>query len=367
MKSMRRIGLPLLAVLALAGCDMDLTDPNNPTEDLAVTTPSGIRQVAIGLQATYSNQLVDPVYTVGLVTDELGAAEATFDSFKKAELGDEVLASEGPSTNTWSAMYGVIRVADVLIDNADNVGFGPGYVSGLLALAKFYKGLAFGQLAQIYPAAPIDVGPDNTSPTFVDRDQVLATAISLLQEAQGHLQSAPPPAEFGEQVLADGFDLENTVNAMLARFALMDEDYALALSAANLVDLNVLSEFEFSTSDSNPLWGMWYASGNAYQLRTPDAWRDAAESGDQRIDYWTAPADIAGANQPLDEVARYMDQTDTYPAYLPDEMRLIRATRWPRSTRCGRSARRRWTSPWRACPPSRPETCPRSRTCWTRS
>lgn len=325
MKSMRRWGLPLLAVLALAGCDMDLTDPNNPTEELAVTTPMGIRQVAIGLQATYSNQLVDPVYTVGLVTDELGAAEATFESFQKADAGEEITGSDGPSTNAWSGMYSVIRVADVLIENADNVGFGDAYVSGLLAVAKFYKGLAFGQLAQIYPAAPIDVGPDNPSPVFADRDQVLAEALALLQEARDHLQSAPPPPEFADQVLADAFDLENSVNAMIARFALMDEDYTLALSAANAVDLAVLSEFEFSTSDSNPLWGMWYASGNAFQLRTPDAWRAGAEAGDQRVDYWTMEADIAGAVQPLDEVARYMDQSDTYPVYLPDEMRLIRA------------------------------------------
>ncbi len=326
MYNKRFLGLPLLAALALAACDMDVTDPNNPTEVEAVSTAPGIRQVAVGLQADYSNAFVDPVYTVGLVTDELGAGFATFDGFQRADRGDEILYNEGASTNTWSSMYRVIRVADVLIDNAGNVGFGPGYTAGLLALGKFYKGLAFGQIYQIYPSAPIQVGPNVPHPQFESRDQVVATALGLLEEARQHLISNPPPGEFFNQVIAPGFDLQNSIDAMIARFALMSEDYDLAMAAAGRVNLGVFSEFRFGALDANPLWNMWYNSGNAFQLRARQDLRMDAQPGDQRVEYWVAPDTLPGAVRPeLDHVARYMDRTDSYPVYLPGEMRLIMA------------------------------------------
>jgi starch-binding outer membrane protein, SusD/RagB family len=317
--------LPLVAGLTLAGCDMDLIDPNNPTQSAAVATAASMRQVAIGLQADYSNAFVDPVYTVGLVTDELGAGFATFEGFQKADRGDEVLPSEGVSTNTWASMYRTIRVADVLIDNAGNVSFGPGFTSGMLALGKFYKGLAFGQLYQIYPTAPVNVGPTIPHPTFATREQVLATALGLLEEARQHLIAAPAPAEFRTQVLAPGFNLENSIDAMIARFALMGEDYPLAAAAAGRVDMAAFSEFRFSTADVNPLWNMWYNSGNAFQLRARQDFRFDAEPGDGRVEFWVAPDTLPGAVRPQLDHVRYSAATVPYPVYLPGEMLLIRA------------------------------------------
>lgn len=318
-------GLPLLGALALGACDLDLQDPNSPTEALAVSTTATLTQVAIGLQADYSNQVVDPIYTVGLATDELGAIPEAFESFRKAAAGDEILYTDGPSTGTWSGMYRVIRIADVLIAETPNVGFGPGTTSGMLALAKFYKGLAFAQLYQIYPGAPINVGPDIRNPEFATREQVIAHALSLLQEARQHLQSTPPPAEFRTTILAPGFDLANSIDAMIARFALMSGNQDLALQAAQRVNLGVLSEFRFGALDVNPLWNMWYNSGNAYRLRAPDAFRLEAQPADRRVAYWVAEANINGANGPLDEIRRYDNSTATIPVYLPDEMRLIMA------------------------------------------
>lgn len=328
MKSMRIWGLPLLGALALGACDMDLTDPNNPSEELAVTTPDGLRQVAIGLQAAYSNQVVDPVYTVGLVTDEIGAIPETFESFQDADLGREIDGTEGPSTNTWSGMYYVIRTADVVIQNAGSVGLSPGFTSGLEALGKFYKGLALGQLYQIYPRAPIDVGPNIRDAEFETREAVLAAARDLFEEAHQTLQANPAPAEFYANVVAPGFDLDNSIIAMAARFALMAEDYDSAYAAADDVDPGVFSEFRAGSLDSNSLWVMWYASGNAYALRAEEAFWADAEPADQRRDYWVEEAaitDAEGNELPLDHIARYMEATASYPVYLPDEVKLIQA------------------------------------------
>jgi len=325
MRTTRFWTLPLVAALGLGGCDMDLLDPNNPNEDEVITSPAGIRQTAIGLQAEYSNAFVNPVYTVGLVTDELGASTVTFQGFQNADAGIEVLNTEGASTNTWGSMYRVIRTADLLIDNAPNVPFDPDITSGLLALGKFYKGLAFGQLYTIYPAAPIEVGADIENPPFGTRAQVVATALGLLEEARQHLLTDPPPAQFFSQIVAPGFDLENSINAMIARFALMSEDYALAATAAERVDLDAFSEFRFTTGDVNPLWNMWYNSGNAFQLRARQDLRLDAEEGDGRVEFWVAPHDLPGAVRPQLDHVRYNTSTVPYPVYLPGEMLLTRA------------------------------------------
>lgn len=325
MRTTRLWPLPLVAALALGGCDMDLLDPNNPNEEEVITTPAGIRQTAIGLQAEYSNALVNPVYTVGLVTDELGAGEASFQGFQNADAGLPVLNTEGASTNTWGSMYRVIRTADLLIDNAPTVPFDPDITSGLLALGKFYKGLAFAQLYHIYPAAPIEVGPDIEDPPFGTRAQVIATALGLLEEARQHLLTDPPPAAFQSQILAAGFDLANSIDAMIARFALMAEDYGLAATAAGRVDPGAFSEFRFSTADVNPLWTMWYSSGNAFQLRARQDLRLDAEDGDGRVEFWVSPDNLPGAIRPELDHVRYNNSTVPYPVYLPGEMLLIRA------------------------------------------
>jgi starch-binding outer membrane protein, SusD/RagB family len=325
MKTTRYWTLPLVAGLALVGCDMDLVDPNNPNEQEIITSAAGMRQAAIGLQAEYGNGLVAPVYTVGLVTDELGAASATFAGFQNADAGLEVLPSEGASLDTWTSMYRVIRAANVLIDNAPNVPQEPGMISGQLALAKFFKGLAFGQISQVYPQAPVNVGPTIENPAFVPGEQVIATALGLLEEARQHLLTTPPTTQFLTQVLAPGFDLANSINAMIARFALMAENYTLAATAAGRVDAEAFSEFRFSTADGNPMWGMWYASGNAYQLRARQDLRLDAEAGDGRVEFWVTPASIAGAVRPQLDHVRYNANTVSYPVYLPGEMLLIRA------------------------------------------
>jgi starch-binding outer membrane protein, SusD/RagB family len=325
MKRTRIFAAGVVAALLMAGCDLDLNDPNQPTETEVIGGQATLMQVAIGLQAEYSDALVNPVYTVGIITDELGAIPEAFESFRNADAGLPILYNEGPALNTWSSMYRVVRVADVIINQAPQLGFSPGMGSGMLALAKFYKGLALGQIYQLYPAAPIAVGPNIPHPQFVDRQQVVGEALRLLEEARGHLQSTPPPAQFGAEVLAPGFNLPNSIDAMIARFSLMAGRYDEALAAAQRVNLNVFSEFRFSAADPNPLWNMWYNSGNAFQLRARRDFTTQAQPGDQRVGYWITPLGRTGATQLLDGTRRFEEQAASFPVYLPDEMRLIMA------------------------------------------
>jgi starch-binding outer membrane protein, SusD/RagB family len=323
MKNGRSGVLALAAVLALGACDMDLSDPNFPTEDEAISVPRNLGLVAIGLQAEYGNQLVDPVYSVGLVTNEIGAGSATFDSYQRADSGEPLTGDDGPATEPWSGQYDVIRTANVLIENVPGVGFGPGTTSGIMALAKLYKAMALGNLYQMYETAPIDVDPANRHPAFASRAEVIAEVLRLLEEARQHVTGTPPSAEFRSTILAPGFDLENTIDAMLARYHLIAGNLAQARTAAERVNLSVLSEQRFSASDVNPLWNLWYNSGNAYQMRAKQSFRLEAEPGDGRVAYWVSADTIIGATGRLDQVARYSTTTASYPVYLPGEMRLI--------------------------------------------
>ncbi|MGH7460623.1 MAG: hypothetical protein ACREMA_06295, partial [Longimicrobiales bacterium] len=110
------MGWSLLAVLLAAGCDLEVSDPNSPNEEDVITTPAGLRQVGIGLQAEYANELVDPVYVAGLVTDEIGAISAAFESYRLVDAGNAIDNDLGPSTETWAGQYDVIQVANVLLE-----------------------------------------------------------------------------------------------------------------------------------------------------------------------------------------------------------------------------------------------------------
>jgi starch-binding outer membrane protein, SusD/RagB family len=321
-------------LLSTAGCELDLNDPNTPTEEEVISSAATIAQIAVGLQAEYSNQFDAPVYVTGMITNELGANTATFEYLRVLDTGlvsgtgpgpGEATNDVGASTATWSGMYRVIREADVLIANASNAGFGPGITSGILALARLYKAMALGNLIQVYERIPLEVGPTIRTPEFADRESAFDAIITLLQDAAAQLEQTPTSAEFRTQILAPGFDLENTIQAMLARYALISGDLTLANDAAGRVAPTVFSEFRFSANDANPLWNIAVNGGNSTSMRPKDQWRLDAEANDQRIDYWVAPAELTGFAVPLDNFNRYSDRTHSFPAYLPDEMKLIRA------------------------------------------
>lgn len=317
--------LAALALLALGACELDFTDPNNPTEEEVINTPRNLGLVAVGLQAQYSDQLVDPVYVTALVTNEIGATPTAFESYRRADAGEAITGDDGPSVDPWSGQYDVVRTANVLIENVETVGFGPGTTSGILALAKLYKAMAFGNLYQHYENFPLAVSSLSNDAPFAARPEAMAEILRLLGEARQHLLSTPPSAEFNSTILAPGFNLAATIDAMLARYNLIAGNLDAATAAAQRVPLNVLSEFRFSAGDVNPLWNLWYNSGNAFQMRAKQSFRLGAEAGDQRVAYWVAADTVPGVTGRMDQIARYSTATRTYPAYFPDEMRLIMA------------------------------------------
>src|SRR5690606_6148990 len=234
-----------------------------PSADAVLNNPTGVKSLGVGLQAEYSNQVGWVITSVGLVADEIGAGTAAFANYQKADAGDVLdLPTTGIANDPWTGMYRVITLSNELLAAIPNVEFQPGTASGLTALAKFYQGLAIGNLAMLYEQFPIETGLSNPEAPFVTREAGLARALQLLNEARDALIATPASAEFNSDVRAAGFDLENSIEAMIARFALIAGDLTQASTAAGRVSPGATSEFRFSAADGNPIFNIMYRSGD---------------------------------------------------------------------------------------------------------
>ena len=321
---MMRLSAALVAVLGAAACDLDLNDPNLPPQDVVFADVEGMKALGVGLQAEWGNQMGWAITSTGLVADEIGAGTAAFENYRNADSGAALDAATGLSADPWSGMYRVVKLANDLIDNVPDVPMAAGTESGLLALAKLYKAMAYGTLLTLFEQITLEGGSlENPSPTFVTRQVALTEALRLLNEARAHVTSQAPSAEFTSQVLQPGLDLANTIDAMIARYSLMAGSYAEAAAAAQRV--TAASEFRFASGDVNHVRTIMYLSGNAFQMRPEQNLRLEAEAGDQRVAFWVRAAAVGGGDGPMDELNRYTTNDAAFPVYTLDEMKLIRA------------------------------------------
>ena len=73
MKRMTVYGALLLAGLSAGGCDLDLNDPNNTTEEDVFGDPLNLLGVGIGVQAEAAELVGVHIFSTSLATDEMGA------------------------------------------------------------------------------------------------------------------------------------------------------------------------------------------------------------------------------------------------------------------------------------------------------
>lgn len=332
-----------LLVLALAtgtgACDLDISNPNAPAEEEVVNDLDGLVSVAVGMQDQWASAVDDWIVPSALITDSWGTADPALASYLTLMTGEEFQASFGVVEAPFAATYRVVRSANILIGNFGGVDAGEGLTAGVLALARLYKAMALGQAIQIYEEIPLDVDVENPVP--VGRDQVLAEVISLLEAARQDLSGVSDDdlAGFRTRVLGDDLDIRNTVDAMLARFYLLDGQYQAAIDAAGRVDRTVFSTFTYASPDRNPIFAL---SGILEYVKPLASFVAEAEDGDGRIDYWISNPDEPFSGKPPDtllvEMGQYDSDFDGFPVYLPDEMRLIQAEAHTRLGQLGQAA-----------------------------
>ena len=311
-----------LALLGAAACNLDLANPNAPTEEEIVSSFDGLIAVAVGLQDQYASTIDDYLIPNSLVTDEWATRSLALASYTTLLTGVEIDDSYATIYIPWANSYEAIRSANTIL-NAQ-VDAGPVFGPALSALAKTYRAMAFGQLATLYGTAAIDISVD--APVLRPRAEVIDTVIVLLEEARAEYAplTATQLTEFQRRVIGTTFDLANVIDAMLARYYLFDGQYQNAIDAAEraLAGFETLSFFTYTAPDVNPVYAISVASpyvGAAEQFATE------AVAGDARVAFWADPTVALTANTSQDVIAlaRYQTQNASLPVFFPDEMRLI--------------------------------------------
>jgi hypothetical protein len=318
--------MALVVALALGACDLDLQNPNAPTEDEVLSSIEGVIALAVGMQGQYAGMVEDYVLTSSLVTDEWGTRTRSLISYQSLVTGENFSEAHGVVLAPWSGAYRVMKSANSLLDRSPQLGLGAGLEIGTVSLARLFKAMALGTLVMQYDSVPIDMSV--AFPVFRPRAVVLDTILALLEQARADLRTVSDAelAGFNSRVLGAGFNLRNTVHAMLARYYLMDGQYQNAADAADSVNLAVLSVLKYVSPNQNQIYGLAIGLLYVAPLRS---FVTQADSGDQRPNYWADTALtnslIGNPDSVLQPLTKYAGQFDDYPAYLPDEMRLIRA------------------------------------------
>lgn len=337
----RRVAGAAVAALLLAGtaCDLDLSNPNSPTEGAVLSDPEGIIAVAAGMQAQFAETIDDYMVTNSLVTDEWGTRTLALVSYISLLTGENFSPDYGVVYTPYFRTYLTVKSANTVLAGADDPTVGPllgaNMRVGVRALARLFKAMALGMAIQQYEEIPTNPAPGGAAPQ--PRDIVLDTILTLLEDARADLATTGLDlTEFNSRVLGPGISLGNTINAMLARYYLMDGQYQQAITAANRVSLTVISELRYPTPNRNPIENL------AFQLQYVGGLQSfvaAAQTGDARPAYWlnttnsTTPANPPPSNPPdtvLRLLRKYSTPQESFPLYLPDEMKLIKAEAFTR-------------------------------------
>lgn len=324
-----RLGLGVLAIAASMACNtsLDLTNPNSPTEQAALSNLDGVIATELGMQDQFATSVNTYVRAPALVTDEWGIASKALAADISLFTGQGIDPSYGVVSDPYYVTYRIARTADAVLGAVPNIsGISPGFAAGLTANAKLFKAMALGMAAQQYAELPIDASVTGGTP--VPRDQVFAEVIRLLESARSDLApySNADLSGFTSRAVSSGFDVRNTIDAMLARYYLFTGQYQQAIDAANRVDLTKVSLLTFPDPGINPIYNYSVVAGYVAPLKS---WARSAEPNDKRVPFWvdTLAAPPIG-NPPtlqLAQFALYGTRNAPFPVYLPGEVLLIRA------------------------------------------
>jgi hypothetical protein len=349
-----RPGVALLALLVAGGCDLDLQNPNAPTEEEVLNSPDGLIAVAVGMQGQFAGMVEDYVLTSALVTDEWGTRTRALVSYQSLLTGENFDPGYGVVEAPWAGAYRVVKSANTLLAGAPTVLEG-GLETGVVALAKLLKAMALGTVILNYEQGPIDVTV--TAPVPQPRAVILDTILTLLESARTDLQGVTDPdlAVFNARVLGAGFQLRNTVSAMLARYYLIDGQYQNAIDAANGVNLTQLSVFRYVTPNSNPIYalaiGLLYVAPLRSWAPTPRPATGGPTTGPTRRSPTRrrgTPTRCCSRSASTPCSSRTTPRTSPTRCGSSRPRRSRNSARWtaPHSTsmRCARRSRRPWTS-----------------------
>lgn len=326
-------GFGLMAVLFVS-CKQDFVNPNQPTQEQVFEVVRGITSAAISLQRTYTLGRNGVVYNTiiasGSVTNEFRLInQGNVDEFALFNGGGAVDNLNGIVNNLWIQCNKVVWEADNVLAAASKLG-DKNYASGLIAYASVFKALSIGTMATFWEQVPAAPGTVSSPATFQTRQLAYRRAVKVCDDALAAIAANAISSSFAANVPA-GIDYVNTLNALKARYSLFAGDYAIALAAANTVNLSSKSEFRYdgAVGVNNPIFETATATNNVVQpldstLGLPGTTGNLQpDLNDRRVSFYTSINTVA---LPRYRIAGFFTgNAVAIPIYLPDEMRLIKA------------------------------------------
>lgn len=321
----------LTALLAQTACKDEYLNPSAATEQQVINSTDGLITMVNGLQFRYSIGRAGVIYNAvaagGLTTRELRVLNAGNTDELFLEQGTaSVQGNNAVVRNLWATSQLVRANADIVLANADKTITDPAIKSGVVAYASIFKALALGTLAQFFEQTPITTGQNAA---FVPRQQALQTAITQLEAAATLVAANAPSASFNSAIVP-GINIPNTIQALIARYALMAGENDKAIAAAGRVDLAVRSFFSFDANTRNPVFEVAFSNVNVFAPQNATLGLTgelAPNAADRRLAFFLRSNATASQNLGTGFSAA---ENAPLPVYLPGEMLLIRAEAFAR-------------------------------------
>jgi hypothetical protein len=324
---MTRQCLVAFAAIFLGACNLDLRNPNSPTESEVTTSADATIGLATGLQGRFSVSYGNFAYMAGLVTDEFASTTAALISISDAEQGS-VPPGTGIGENVFNSIYRTVRTADELLAGSDALAaqFDAGTRSGLRALAFALKAESLGEAIQTYQTIPIKTFGE-IAPAYVARAEALAYVRALLDSAAAEIAATSPSSLFNSSILTPGVNLPNMIQIFRARYARMANDDATAIAASDNVGRSGTSALSVLTFPAPGVNFYANVTGGTNGIAPRRQWRLSMTGGDQRFTWFVVPSTtLTGrVGALLDPWNRYSSPQSSLPVYFPDEALLIKA------------------------------------------
>ncbi|SFW69579.1 RagB/SusD family nutrient uptake outer membrane protein [Chitinophaga sancti] len=314
-----------ILLFAAASCKKEYTDPSGPSSDKALSSANALTDVAVGLQNWYTANRTGNIYTKvaasSLLTGETYVVNAGNTDENQLYLGGtNVQNTNTIVTGLWTVSNKIIFDADNVLKNVNSVVSDKNYASGLIAYTSIWKALAIGDMAEFWEQIPDTTG---TNVPFITNTAGYARAIAIIDNALATISANAVSTTFIKNIPA-GINLQNTLYALKARYALFSGDYATALGAANQVSPGTTSTFNYNSLTTNPIFALVTSTNNIYQvvdsaMSLPPGLRP--DAADKRFPFYVA----VGTKPVYGIKGFYSALLQNIPVYLPGEMTLIKA------------------------------------------
>lgn len=317
----------LCASVLLGACKKEYLNPNGASATDVLSSAKGLTGVTVGLQKAYSISRAGLLYASlslnGITTNELISINTGNTNEERLMAGG--VQVDGNNTivlGVWTASNKIIYDADNVINNAVNLA-DKNYAAGLIAHASIFKAIALGNLSEFWEKIPAGIG---LNVGFINRLDGFNKAIATIENAQAVIAANAISTTFLGNI-PTGVDIPNTLNALKARYALFAGNYALALTAANAVDLTKRSTFTYDALNLNPIFEIATSTNNVVQPKNINLGQtgvNVPDAGDLRIPFYTVINTTVRIN------GFGVSTFAQIPLYLPGEMTLIKAEAYVR-------------------------------------